>query len=320
VLSLSYEINPTAYRKVFVLPSQVVEDHIKLAGALQLKVLLWLFYHQGVLEDIQTLANDLGANPSDVQDALQYWVVNQIITTEKAPKEETVNEPSAVTVSPIVPIVPKAQKPSRSEVAKRGEESEEVSWLLREAQSKLNHTISFAEASTLVWLMDTYGLSPAVILMVIEYAVSVDKCNIRFIETTALNWIKNDITTVEQAENHLTELEQARTEWNLICRVFGLDKRKPSKQEEIYVSRWIREWKFSPDMLKAAYDHCVNNTGKVKFPYINKVLDDWHKAGFKKPADTQGQPQNTNNGKKGLQRASDKKSTSYNMEDLESLI
>jgi DnaD/phage-associated family protein len=249
-------------------------------------------------------------------------VVNQIITTEE---QKPVCTPVEEVVQPFVPATnqkPTSQKPSRSEVARRGEESEEIAWLLCEAQNKFNRTLSFAETSTLVWLMDTQGLPPAVILMVIEYAASVEKCNIRFIESTALGWVKNDIITVEKAEVHLTELEQSRTEWNLICRTFGLDKRKPSKQEEIYCSRWLREWKFSVKMLKAAYDQCVNNTGKVKFQYINKVLEEWHKAGFKTPNDIENNPKpaSSSGANKGLQRASSQKPTSYTMEDLESLL
>ena len=36
-------------------------------------------------------------------------------------------------------------------------------------------------------------------------------------------------------------------------------------------------------MLKAAYDICVDNTGKLSLPYINKVLEAWHRAGVATP-------------------------------------
>ena len=40
---MGYKIEPAQLSDVFVFPKAVVEKHLKLAGASQLKVLLWLF-------------------------------------------------------------------------------------------------------------------------------------------------------------------------------------------------------------------------------------------------------------------------------------
>ena len=36
-------------------------------------------------------------------------------------------------------------------------------------------------------------------------------------------------------------------------------------------------------MLRLAYEKTVDNTGKVSFPYIHKILSTWHEKGFQKP-------------------------------------
>ncbi len=33
-------------------------------------------------------------------------------------------------------------------------------------------------------------------------------------------------------------------------------------------------------MLKAAYERCVDNTGKFSAAYMNRVLESWHKSGI----------------------------------------
>ena len=38
-------INPSKWNKSFAVPSEVVDDYIRLAGSVQLKVLLWLMRH-----------------------------------------------------------------------------------------------------------------------------------------------------------------------------------------------------------------------------------------------------------------------------------
>jgi DnaD/phage-associated family protein len=277
-----------------------------------------------VVEDCTEIAKDLGSTPSDVQDALQYWLMNGIIQTEEATAKPAVSvtEPNKEPVTPStkISVDTKPQKPNRAEVARRGAESPEISWLLCEAQNKFNRTLTFSDSSTLVWLMDTYGLSPAVIVMIIEYAASQNKCNIRFIEKTALSWLKNDINTVEKAEVHLTRLEQARNNWNTVRRVFGIEQRKPTSQEEVYTARWLEEWKFSQKMLKEAYDRCINSTGKISFPYINKILEKWHQAGFRSPKDiVEDAPDTKKATASGLKRTSNEDS-SYDINEIERLL
>ena len=320
---MSFEIQHNCYHRVFVLPKEVVENHIKLAGALQLKVLLWLFYHQGAVDDPSIIAEDLGATSSDVQDALQYWVVNgMIVQTQTTTGNDIVlptEKPKTAVVSTVSTVPQKSQKPSRAEIAKRGTESPEVAWLLSEAQSKFNRTLTFSEASTLVWLMDTYGLSPAIVIMVIEYAASVDSCNIRYIEKTAIGWYNNEINSVAKAEEYLTKKEQARNNWNTVRRTFGIDQRKATKQEEIYVERWMVEWGFSIKMLREAYDRCVNNTGKINFNYINKILEKWHASGFKKPEDIKEEVPAKGKTNGGLKRAS-QQDASFDIDEIQRII
>ncbi len=321
LLSLPYEIDHTCYRQVFILPKVLVEKHLKLSGALQLKVLLWVFYHQGILDGLEEISNDLGASPGDIQDALQYWIAHGLLKpTDEAPpkKEETVlskvNPPSQV------PKVSKSrlQRPSHFEVARRMNESPELAYLVCEAQGKFGRVLTDNELSTLTFIMDTYGLSPAVILMVIEHACAIEKCNIRYIKSTAVAWAEQEIDTVQKAEEYLTRLEQYRLDWNVVSRTFGIDKRKPSKQEQIYINRWLQEWKFSVTMLKEAYDQCVNNAGKISFNYINKVLENWYHAGYKKPEDIQSDAAKTNGSR--LKKTSAIKSSSIDIDELDELL
>ena len=41
----------------------------------------------------------------------------------------------------------------------------------------------------------------------------------------------------------------------------------------------VIEWKMSDELLKKAYDACVDSLGKYNVKYIKKVLTEWHKIG-----------------------------------------
>ena len=53
-------------------------------------------------------------------------------------------------------------------------------------------------------------------------------------------------------------------------------------------------------MLKAAYDICVDKKTKLSFAYVAKILESWHAAGYKTPADvTAGEQKKKISGSKG---------------------
>lgn len=281
---MEYFINSSALASVFTVPCAVVDRHIKLAGAVQLKVLLYLMRHMS--EGISTgkISAALGLPEADVTDALHYWVEADIIKSDSpsAPNPAEAEKRAPKAVKPLSRVLP-----SREEVAKRGLESEEIAFLLREAQMKFGRGLRQNEASTLVWLCDDEGMNVALLLMLIEFAISEKKCNIGFIERTAMDWIGSGIETIAEAEARICEIYAQRTAWRKVEGAMGIDHRMPSTKELTAAHKWVEEWGFSKEMLHKAYEECVDNTAKFSVPYINRILENWHKQNIKSPADLQ---------------------------------
>lgn len=333
---MDYQINPAALGAVFMVPCQVVDQHIKLAGAVQLKVLLWAMRHVTEPIDTEKIAQALSLPRMDVSDALTYWVEAGLLQPPMAQPAASAANPStqspggpgagassaplspdggtagmagatvsggadgtavgaanppgqagaAADASPSRsrrPVRPAAVKPSREDVTKRGLESPEIAFLLQEAQMKFGRGLRPGEASTLVWLHDDEGMGVALILMLIEFAISEGRCHIGFIERTALAWIGDGITTIEQAEQYIRRLQGQRSAWRRVESAMGIDHRSPSAKELQNAYTWVEEWGFSRDMLRAAYEECVDNTAKVSMAYIGRVLENWHKQGISTP-------------------------------------
>ncbi|MGI6269364.1 MAG: DnaD domain protein [Candidatus Howiella sp.] len=279
---MEYSVNPAKLSAVFMLPCEVVDKHIKLAGAVQLKVLLFAMRNLAEGVTAAKIADALSLPEVDVADALLYWTESGILIRagEAAQPAEQVEAP-APAGPPKKAVV--AVKPSREEVIRRGNESEEIAFLLREAQVKFGRGLRAAEMSTLVWLHDDEGMNAAVLLMLIEFAKSVDRCTIGYIERTALDWIEDGVETLAEAEEKICAIYAARSAWGLVQAAAGLDKRRPSKSEEAAALRWVNEWGFGKPMLSAAYDECVNHIGKFNVKYMDKVLSDWHRQNLRTP-------------------------------------
>lgn len=78
---MQYNINPNTYKNIFAVPTALVDDNIRLAGVLQLKVILYLLRHVNDSDlSAQSIADALGADKLDVSDALMFWQERGLIT------------------------------------------------------------------------------------------------------------------------------------------------------------------------------------------------------------------------------------------------
>ena len=59
----------------------------------------------------------------------------------------------------------------------------------------------------------------------------------------------------------------------------GVSQRAFSAKEKKFLAKWS-ELSFSEPLLTLAYEVTVDNTGAFSFPYMNKVLLNWHEAGY----------------------------------------
>lgn len=269
-----YTINPAAFSAVFTVPCDVADKHLKLATASQLKVLIYVMRNLVGGINAQNCAEALSLPLSEVEDALLFWSQCGLLIGETPKVDE----------APKAPVIT-TEMPTRADVIRRGMEDERVSLLMREAQLKFGRGLKQNESSLLLALYDDEGMDVSLILMLLQHAANQGKCNISFIKSTAVKWIKSGVQTVVDAERLIAKEAEDMLCWSIVERVFGIERRKPSAKELELSSLWINDWKISEEMLKAAYDECVNQKTKLNMPYIAKIIENWNKKGYKSPED-----------------------------------
>ncbi|MBQ2153161.1 MAG: DnaD domain protein, partial [Clostridia bacterium] len=87
--------------------------------------------------------------------------------------------------------------------------------------------------------------------------------------------------SIELADKKISELEEKKEAWRKIQKLLGLEYRKPSSKEEVIYTDWVVKWKFSDDMIKYAYDKCIEAIGKYQLKYMNSILQRWYTGGIK---------------------------------------
>lgn len=269
-----YPWNAALLRHVFFVPEVVADSHLRLAGAAQLKVLLWLSRHNGEFEaDACALAT--GVSEAECRDAVRYWVDAGVLMGAE-PVPAPVPEPASV---PQPVARPRAVKPQMPEVIARRNDNADFAMLLDEVSARLGKALSPGDMETLLYLFGTAGLPVEVILLVVGYAATSDRLAMRYIEKVALDWADRGIVTIAAAEEHLCLLERSQQAVNHLQTVCGMEKAPTGSVVFSAAKKWVYDWCVSDDVLRLAYAVCIDKTGKFQAKYMDKVLDNWRSQG-----------------------------------------
>lgn len=296
---MAYNLNLGAWGSVFAVPSVVVDEHIKIASAYHLKVLLYLLKNNNTPQSDETIASALGMHTDDVKDCLSFWVERKVISVtdevvtphKEEPKEETTvtafSVPQPETEEKPKRKLPSATRPVRPEpgyVLKCIASDPEVAVLMDEAQLVFGRLLSNAEIGTLVMLRDTYGLPVDVIIMLMQYCADNNKATLAHVEKIGIQWGLECINTMALAEEKIRQMTQSYSNFNRVSTTFGLKNAgSPTKKQLEFATTWVSTWSFSDDMLRFAYEKCVDAKGTMNMSYINKILEKWYMAGWKNP-------------------------------------
>ncbi len=328
---MEYIINPVKWNTSFAVPSEVVDKYLRLAGSVQIKVLLWIMRNSADEKTIEDMSEAIGVSTADCTDALTFWTENGIlIKTENIqeidikPKKETIAERPVVKEKEKVVITAKvlpeieAIKPTAEQIATRGCESEEIRFLFNEAQSRLGKTIGHDGQAVLLMMHDSYGLPVEVIVTIIEYCVSVGKTAMSYISKIGKDWGEREIDTLEKADEVINELKATDEIWNQIRIKTGISTPRPTSAQMKYLNTWKNQYGSTIDMIFLAYEESANNIQKISFPYMDKVLQNWYKEGIKTPSEAEkARLERTFQSAKPVQKQEKiKKKASYDIDEI----
>ena len=293
-LVLKYSVNFENMGAAFAVPAAVVDQHLRLCGVLQLKVLL-LLLRQGRPMTDQEIGSFLRQDPADVRDAALYWENCGLLRSEGGEAAACPVNPETVVPAPVreltqeeprrTVVASDSRRFTRAECAELAAKDSTLLSLLHKAQEITGCPLTSMDMQCLTALYAYYGLTPEFILTVMGYCRSVDKLNMRYVEKTAASWQEKGIETAQEAERYIDYLTQRRSNEGQVRSAFGINDRNLTTREREMIASWYGELGFGIDVIRLAYERAVENTGKLSFAYINKVLQNWHREGVRTAAD-----------------------------------
>lgn len=280
---MSLELNLSDRKRFFSVPCVLVDSYLKLADGPALKVILYLIASEDS-PDKDKIISDTGVTPDEFDEAVMFWKSLGMI---KEGSDENIRSAQAV-------IIPEHSEPPKEPAVKKvrtGYHPKDIAEMLgqdpglkelfSEAESTLGRILRHADHETLIGLRDYYGFSEESIVLILGYCSDLGKTSARYYETVAKGLFEKGITEFHLIESEFEKMRERHSFEAKIKNAFGLEINLTARQSE-YISSW-REMGFGADMISLAGERCADNTNKISFQYIDKILKSWHDKGYFTP-------------------------------------
>ncbi len=283
---MSYSLNMGIWGSVFAVPSEIVDKYINQPGEVEIKVLLYLLRMGNKEIEVCDLSKVLKFSEEKINHALSLWVERGIIKCVHKPEykgsdsEALPNTDVERNLEFKRKNLQRYPRPDSLYISERVKTSKDINFLVQEAQVILGRPLSAGDLGSLIVLHDNEGLPADVIIMLLQYAVSIGKSGMRYIEKMGASWAEQGIDNLEKAEKKIVALNRMNSNWKKFESILGIDHRAPTAREEEAVMRWIDDWNYSGELIKEAYDRCVNANGKYILKYMDSIIKRWHTQGI----------------------------------------
>ena len=179
--------------------------------------------------------------------------------------------------------VPEKLTPSPKEV-ENATEKPEISNLISEAKAYCQRDISPKEINSIIYIYETLHFSFDLSEFLLEYCASLGKTSFAYIESVAINWYRNGITTRQAAEEFTVKYG---TIYSSIMKEMGIVGRNtPTSMEKNRIDYWRNDLGFDDTVIiEACRRGVAHSPNNVSLNYINAILESWEKGGVRTLAD-----------------------------------
>lgn len=305
------KITPIYKHDIISLPAEAVSEKLSTATVDELRVLIAVMHDRD--STIDELAAKLDITKNAANRALKTWVECGAITIDASSTEPAANDNAAEKApsrpanasadaestekkSKLTPDAKNAASPSGQaryvpqstvlphytgdEIASIGERTEGFNDLTQACQQVLGKIFSRAETSIIIGLIDHLSLPNDYILLLCSHAANMGKPSVRYVEKCAIELFDRGVMTYADLEVELNSIEQRASLEGYIRDLFGIGKRAFTKKEKDFIAAWVDKYKFSREMIRAAYEATVNRINDPTLNYANAILENWYAAGY----------------------------------------
>lgn len=211
---------------------------------------------QAAQSNIQSAVADNSAqNISTADIRMQDSVVEKL-------KSQTTDKPAS------------SQKEYTLDEIKEFRKNPDISELFFIIETYLKHTLSSSDTNMVLYWLDELHFSTDLVEYLVEYCITKGHSSLRYMNKVALGWADAGIKTVDQAKDDAAAHSQI---YYSVMKALGITGRNLVDSEVSLINKWVGEYGFDIELVKAACSKTISAIQKPSFEYTDSILANWRK-------------------------------------------
>ena len=202
-----------------------------------------------------SVVNNAAQNISTADIRMQDSVVEKL-------KSKTTDKPASL------------QKEYTLDEIKEFRKNPDISELFFIIETYLKHTLSSSDTNMVLYWLDELHFSTDLVEYLVEYCITKRHSSLRYMNKVALGWADAGIKTVDQAKDDAAAHSQI---YYSVMKALGITGRNLVDSEVSLINKWVGEYGFDIELVKAACSKTISAIQKPSFEYTDSILTNWRK-------------------------------------------
>ena len=167
-----------------------------------------------------------------------------------------------------------SQKEYTLDEIKEFRKNPDISELFFIIETYLKHTLSSTDTNMVLYWLDELYFSTDLVEYLVEYCITKGHSSLRYMNKVALGWADAGIKTVDQAKDDAAAHSQI---YYSVMKALGITGRNLVDSEVSLINKWVGEYGFDIELVKAACSKTISAIQKPSFEYTDSILANWKK-------------------------------------------
>lgn len=167
-----------------------------------------------------------------------------------------------------------SQKEYTLDEIKEFRKNPDISELFFIIETYLKHTLSSTDTNMVLYWLDELHFSTDLVEYLVEYCITKGHSSLRYMNKVALGWADAGIKTVDQAKDDAAAHSQI---YYSVMKALGITGRNLVDSEVSLINKWVGEYGFDIELVKAACRKTISAIQKPSFEYTDSILANWRK-------------------------------------------
>ena len=178
-----------------------------------------------------------------------------------------------------------SQKEYTLDEIKEFRKNPDISELFFIIETYLKHTLSSTDTNMVLYWLDELHFSTDLVEYLVEYCITKGHSSLRYMNKVALGWADAGIKTVDQAKDDAAAHSQI---YYSVMKALGITGRNLVDSEVSLINKWVGEYGFDIELVKAACSKTISAIQKPSFEYTDSILANWRKKDVHTLKDVEG--------------------------------